>query len=86
VLHGEGSPDITHALLELHVVQTQDTTETAEPRADMQTMLYQFSSVFEEPSDLPPRILYDHHIPLIPGARLVSMRPYRVALALKSEI
>jgi hypothetical protein len=86
VLHDEGAPDITHALLELHVVQTHDTDETAEPRADVQTLLDQFASVFEEPSDLPPRRLYDHHIPLIPGARPVSMRPYRVALALKSEI
>jgi hypothetical protein len=86
VLHDEGALDITHALLELHVVQTHDTDETAEPRADVQTLLGQFASVFEEPSDLPPRRLYDHHIPLIPGARPVSMRPYRVALALKSEI
>ena len=29
---------------------------------------------------------YDHQIPLVPGARPVSIRPYRVALAMKTEI
>jgi hypothetical protein len=86
VLQGEGAPDSSHTFLELHVIQTHDTDKITEPRADVQTLLDQFATVFEEPSDLPPRRLYDHHIPLIPGARPVSMRPYRVAPALKSEI
>jgi hypothetical protein len=33
-----------------------------------------------------PRRQYDHHIPLILGARPVSVHPYRVALELKNEI
>jgi hypothetical protein len=35
---------------------------------------------------LPPRCACDHTIPLVPGAQLVSVRPYRYALALKIEI
>jgi hypothetical protein len=35
---------------------------------------------------LPPRRQYNHCIPLIPGAKPVSLRPYRVAPALKSKI
>jgi len=49
-------------------------------------LLDHFSSVFETPSGLPPRRQYDHQIPLLPGARPVSMRPYRVPPALKTEI
>jgi hypothetical protein len=45
-----------------------------------------FSSVFDEPTYLPPRRQYDHRIPLIPGAKPVSLRPYPVVPALKSEI
>jgi len=52
----------------------------------IQNLLDQFSEVFDTPAGLPPRRRYDHHIPLIPGARPVSMRPYRVAPELKSEL
>lgn len=83
VLHGEGQPGPTHAMIELHVVkQHEDTTHTA----GIQSLLDEFSSVFDTPSGLPPQRQYDHHIPLIPGARPVSMRPYRVAPELKTEI
>lgn len=45
-----------------------------------------FSSVFEAPSGLPPSRGYDHHIPLVAGANPFSIRPYRVAPHLKTEI
>lgn len=49
-------------------------------------LLDKFSTVFEEPKGLPPRRDYDHIICLIPGARLVAIRPYRVAPHLKTEM
>jgi len=86
VLHGEDAREATHALIELHVVKEGDGVAGPDDRADIQTLLDQFASVFEEPAELPPRRHYDHQIPLILGARPVSMRPYRVAPALQSEI
>lgn len=52
----------------------------------MQSILDQYPSVFSAPVGLPPRRSYDHCIPLIPGARPVTIRPYRVAPHLKTEI
>jgi len=57
---------------------------TVEPA--VQSILDEFADVFAQPSDLPPRRTCDHKIPLIPGAQLVSVRPYRYAPALKDEI
>jgi len=42
--------------------------------------------LFAEPSSLPPRRDADHHIPLLPGAQPVSVRPYRYSPAQKTEI
>lgn len=52
----------------------------------LQALLDQYSSVFELPKGLPPARDCDHHIPLVPDARPVQMRPYRYAPALKTEI
>jgi hypothetical protein len=86
VLHGGGGPEITHALVELHLMQPASHTKTVSHSREVQQLLDEFATVFQEPSGLPPSRQYDHHIPLIPGARPVSMRPYRVAPELKSEI
>ena len=53
---------------------------------EVQALLQKFSLVFEVPKGLPPRRQYDHSIPLIPRASPVSLRPYRIAPALKSEM
>lgn len=86
VLHGEGAEGITHALIELHVVQDtlEESTEQLSP--GVQALLDEFASVFDTPTSLPPSRQYDHQIPLVPGARPVSMRPYRVAPELKTEL
>lgn len=86
VLHGDGTPGVTHALVELHLVQPPATEKGSEHCPRILQLLEEFSSVFTEPSGLPPARQYEHHIPLIPGARPVSMRPYRVAPELKIEI
>ena len=54
--------------------------------AGLQALLDKYSSVFELPKGLPPARDCDHHIPLVPDARPVQMRPYRYAPALKTEI
>jgi hypothetical protein len=42
--------------------------------------------VFEVPTQLPPARVYDHHIPLVPGAVPVNSRPYRYSHLHKDEI
>jgi hypothetical protein len=81
VLHGEDTPGQTYAMLELHIVREAPDDAVQKLRPDLQSLLDQFASVFDAPTGLPPRRQYDHQIPLIPGARHVSMRPYRVALS-----
>jgi hypothetical protein len=85
VLHGDQQQFITHALIELQLLHEVVSPKPALP-AEIQVLLDQFASVFAAPSGLPPRRRYDHHIPLVPGARPVSVRPYRVAPELKDEI
>lgn len=62
------------------------TTENLPIPPEVQHILDQFKHVFEPPTGLPPRRAYDHTIPLIPGATPVSMRPYRIAPTLKTEL
>jgi hypothetical protein len=79
VLHGEDTPGQTYAMLEFHIVREAPDDAMPKLRPDLQSLLDQFASVLDAPTGLPPRRQYDHQIPLIPGARHVSMRPYRVA-------
>lgn len=54
--------------------------------ADIQALLFQFPSVFEIPSGMPPARDCDHQVPLITWARPVQMRLYRYAPALKMRL
>jgi len=49
-------------------------------------LLTEFPSVICPPDQLPPKRDCDHEIPLIEGARSVTVRPYRYPPALKDEI
>src|SRR4051812_2641060 len=60
-------------------ITLNETEEVLELPEEMQMVLNGYSSIFDTPSGLPPRRQCDHVIPLIPGARPVSIRPYRVA-------
>jgi len=53
---------------------------------EVEAIIQQFSLVFEPLSSLPPERSCDHAIPLVPGAKVVSIRPYRYPPALKDEI
>lgn len=52
----------------------------------VQNLLSQFSAVFAEPQELPPRRSCDHPIPLMQGAQPVNARAYRHKPELKSKI
>lgn len=53
---------------------------------NIQSVLTEFSSVFDEPKTLPPNRVYDHAIALKPGATPVNARPYRYSPLHKDEI
>jgi hypothetical protein len=48
--------------------------------------VHQFGNIFQSPTKLPPQRALDHHIPLIPGAAPVNVKPYRYSPAQKDEI
>jgi hypothetical protein len=85
VLHGEGQQLGPYTMIELRLMHEEKAAADPIPLA-VQHLLDEYASVFEAPVGLPPRRQYDHHIPLIAGARPVSIRPYRVAPHLKTEI
>ncbi|KAJ4800100.1 polyprotein [Rhynchospora pubera] len=51
-----------------------------------QTVVNQFSTVFSDPSSLPPHRLIDHQIPIITNSPPVNLRPYRFSHFQKIEI
>lgn len=48
------------------------------PPPVISSLLQQFNDVFAEPTTLPPFRECDHTIPLLPGAKPVNVRPYRL--------
>lgn len=62
-------------------------TENSEPLPAAGTQLLdEFAHIFDEPKGLPPSRIFDHAIPLLPGAKPVNLRPYHYNLAQKDEI
>ncbi|CAM8999660.1 unnamed protein product [Rhodiola kirilowii] len=58
-----------------------------EQDADLQHLLYAYSDIFADPNELPPlRDGFNHHIPLIEGAKPVNQRPYRYSTLQKNAI
>jgi hypothetical protein len=53
---------------------------------EISSLPQQFHSVFDTPTDLPPRRSCDHVIPLLPGATPVHTKQYRYTPTLKTEI
>ena len=51
---------------------------TTEFPVEIQQLLQQYKEIFEEPTVLPPKRACDHQIPLVPDAKPVNMRPYRL--------
>lgn len=86
LLCDERHVDSPHTVVELQLLQESEASTMEPPPPEIRKLLSDFGSVFEAPEGLPPSRSYDHHIPLIPGARPVSIRPYQVAPHLKTEI
>lgn len=82
-LQGMAKTDSIECMVQL--IQTAE-QETSEVPAEVQPLLQEFQDLFTEPTGLPPKRTCDHHIPLIPGAKPVNLRPYRYKPALKNEI
>nr|XP_020161515.1 uncharacterized protein LOC109746825 [Aegilops tauschii subsp. strangulata] len=82
-LQGLLPADFALTVISLFLVQCSATSSVC---PEMQAVLDKFPTVFQPPTGLPPRRMQDHHIPLISGARPVSVRPYRIAPQLKDEL
>jgi hypothetical protein len=88
VLRGEAPPPADQVLLQICFATDDGPIESSVSLLpeEIQSLVSQFSSLFEEPSSLPPSRPCDHVIPLILGARPVNVRPYHYPPALKDEI
>lgn len=69
-----------------HIVADSSEVNLVQHLPQLQELLDEFTDLFAEPSELPPRRSYDHTIPLVEGAQPVSVKPYRYAPTLKSKI
>jgi hypothetical protein len=75
-------------LIELWPIEDDTIPPVAPPSFPeaVQKLLQQFDQLFQEPSSLPPHRDCDHHIPLLPGAKPVNVKPYRYSPQQKTEI
>lgn len=78
VLQGEGLQFCTNALVELNLMSDAVEPDPLPIPPQVQAILDRFATVFATSTGLPPRRQCDHHIPLVPGARPVSMRCTRI--------
>ncbi|KAH9670785.1 hypothetical protein KPL70_017109 [Citrus sinensis] len=65
-------------------VNVEDSLNTT--TLDMQDLLKEYNTLFQEPTKLPPRRDIDHNITLKEGTEPVNVRPYRYAYFQKAEI
>jgi hypothetical protein len=84
-LQGNMQSEYACTVVEIHLIQQPEGNKSA-LAPEVQHILDTFSSVFEEPTGLPPQRVVSHSIPLIDGARPVQVRPYRFAPELKDEV
>nr|GEV07196.1 hypothetical protein [Tanacetum cinerariifolium] len=78
---------ICDAALHLQIVSVLPQVQPElSPSPAIQKVLTDFCKVFQEPSGLPPPWFHDHSIPLLPGSKLMSSRPYRQPYFQKNEI
>lgn len=52
----------------------------------IQQLVDRHTHLFKAPDTLPPSQAFDHSIPLLPGVKLVNVKPYRYSPSQKDEI
>jgi hypothetical protein len=57
-----------------------------EVKGQLAALLTEFQDLFAQPATLPPKRVFDHYIPLLPGSVPVNDRPYRYSPLHKDEI
>ncbi|GKB72377.1 ty3-gypsy retrotransposon protein [Tanacetum coccineum] len=57
--------------------QTTSTVVTSSEQPEIDQLLARFGDLFQEPTCLPPRLLVDHRIHLLPNTKPVNDHPYR---------
>jgi len=74
--------------LMVQVFSLDSTVQTQSPAIPpaISALLAEFPTITTPPENLPPNRACDHEIPLVEGARLVSVRPYRYPLLLKMRL
>ena len=82
-LQGISSEEHSYNCVALFAIQMGEADQIP---PEMQLLVEAFADVFATPTELPPKRPCDHKIPLIPGARPISMRPYRIVPQLKDEL
>ncbi|XP_012702297.1 uncharacterized protein LOC105914588 [Setaria italica] len=60
-------------------------TDPAIP-VEVQQLIQENATIFQEPQTLPPTRPIDHTIPLLPGSQPVNLKPYRYSPQLKDEM
>nr|XP_016446293.1 PREDICTED: uncharacterized protein LOC107771447 [Nicotiana tabacum] len=70
--------------LEMFLVEAKEAQE--EVTHEVLELLGQYKEVFQEPRGLPPSQDCDHAIELLPGAKLINLRPYRYSFEQKNVI
>ena len=87
MLRGQHPHSAADSLVQVyHIASDASDSPKSDIMPEVQLILDDLASMFAEPSGLPPRRACDHKIPLVLGAQPVSVRPYRYAPALESEI
>ena len=56
------------------------------PPPQIQDLLTTYADLFQDPKTLPPQRVYDHTIPLVPGAIPINSKPYHYSPNHKTEI
>ena len=85
MLHTQSTSALFHLSL-LPANPIEPPPDPPHPISTINELLLHFSSLFLQPSSLPPPRQHDHHINLLPSANPINVRPYRYPHFQKTKI